>query len=122
MNGPQYTDCSAEVLPVAPYMVRQAGSSRLICDCRQQSAPSDTGLAESAGNARLIAAAINAFVVAGRRLGINPVELAERMAAGGLADLAEVVTFCLPRLHPHLTNASALAKVITAIGNVHGEQ
>jgi len=43
------------------------------------------------GNARLLIAAYNAFDSAARKLGVNAVELAERMADGELARLIEGV-------------------------------
>jgi hypothetical protein len=42
---------------------------------------------EAIGNARLLAAAYNAFDSAARALNVNAVELAERMHDGGLAEL-----------------------------------
>ncbi|MBI4397284.1 MAG: hypothetical protein HY548_09325 [Elusimicrobia bacterium] len=44
---------------------------------------------EEEANARLIVAAVNAFGSAARRLGLSPVEWAERMGKGGLAGLVE---------------------------------
>jgi hypothetical protein len=46
---------------------------------------------ELEGRTRLLAAAYNAFDSAGRRLGINAVELAEQMQNGGIAELCEVL-------------------------------
>jgi hypothetical protein len=46
---------------------------------------------QAIGNARLLAAAYNAFDSAARVLGCNAVELAERMADGGIAALVEAV-------------------------------
>jgi hypothetical protein len=46
---------------------------------------------ECNANARLLAAAYNAFDSAGKALGVNAVELAERMADGLIADLVEAL-------------------------------
>jgi hypothetical protein len=48
--------------------------------------------AETEGNARLLAAAYNAFDSAAKRLGCNAVELAERMADGAIAELVQALT------------------------------
>jgi hypothetical protein len=46
---------------------------------------------ERNANARLLAAAYNAFDSAAAKLGVNAVELAERMADGGIAELVEAL-------------------------------
>ena len=46
---------------------------------------------EAIGNARLLAAAYNAFDSAAAKLGVNAVELSEAMADGGIAALVEAV-------------------------------
>jgi uncharacterized protein (DUF2235 family) len=51
----------------------------------------ETSKETAEANARLLAAAYNAFDSAGRKLGLNAVQLAERMADGGLADLIQAV-------------------------------
>lgn len=43
------------------------------------------------GNARFIMAAVNAFISAGEKLGINPVILAERLEKGGIAEIVDVL-------------------------------
>ena len=54
-----------------------------------QSVVTQFGQPNADSNARLLAAAYNAFDSAAKRLGVNAVEFAERMADGGLAELAE---------------------------------
>jgi len=50
---------------------------------------------EAMGTARIMTAAVNAFDSAARRLAINAVELSERMADGGIAELLEALDYLL---------------------------
>lgn len=55
---------------------------------------SRTDKATSKANARLIVAASNAMQSAAAGLGVDPVELAEALANGGVAELVECLTGC----------------------------
>ena len=63
-------------------------------------------------NKRLLAAAYNAFDSAARKLGLNAVEFAERVADGGIADLVDALE-ALEEGDPRVTVLlrAALAKV-----------
>lgn len=74
--------------------------------------------AEQQANCRLVQAAYNASDAAGRRLNMDPVDLAERLADGGLSDLVDALEYSLPRIHQHLATTSVLAKVAVAIAKV----
>lgn len=56
-------------------------------------------------NARLLAASYNAFDSAAKRLNVNAVELAERLADGGIADLVEQLRHVLGFLNTHEVKA-----------------
>jgi len=80
-------------------------------------------------NARLLAAAYNAFDCAAKKLGVNAVELAESMANGGLEDLVKALRPFAEAVFNdngdlsvntgHITNADYLA-ARTAIAKVKG--
>lgn len=53
-------------------------------------------------NGRLLAAAYNAFDSAAAKLGVNAVELAERMADGGIADLAQAIENLMPEVEAEI--------------------
>lgn len=73
---------------------------------------------EQQANCRLVLAAFNAFDDAGRRLNINPVDLADRLADGRLSEVVEALEYCLPRIHLHLATTAEIAKVAVAIAKV----
>ena len=84
------TDHHVDGTPFKDYFIVTSGEkSRTVADTYN----CDFVLAENDrhANARLLAAAFNAFDSAGTRLRCNAVELAERMQEGGISDLVEAV-------------------------------
>jgi hypothetical protein len=86
-------------------------------------------LPEDHDNARLLAAAYNAFDSAGKRLALNAVELAERMQNGGVADLIEALMVLLGQVETEallfpevIPQYSAIGIARAALVKVKGEE
>lgn len=77
----------------------------------------DVASFEDEGNARLFAAARNAFTAAAERLGVNAVELAERMAEGGIAELLEACKAALEDCTQWRTRQQLSAAIEKATGS-----
>ena len=85
---------------------------------------------QAVANTRLLAAAYNAFDSAGKKLGVNAVELAERMQDGGIAELVIALEMALPFVQPPVEliptcvrgNHASMAhsKATTALAKVKG--
>jgi hypothetical protein len=89
MTKPSHTSGPLSLLNAARSisLVRD-GFVETIARCEMEST---RPLEETGANARLFAAAYNAFDSAARRLGLNAVEFAERMQDGGIAELFDLL-------------------------------
>jgi hypothetical protein len=86
-----------------------------------QSVVTQFGEPRAESNARLISAAYNAFDSAARNLGLNAVELAERMQDGAFGELVSVLRDIISEADGGWLRESPLAKrALKVLGGVKG--
>ena len=76
---------------------------------------------EEEANARLLAASYNAFDSAAARLGLNAVELAERMQDGGIAEFIDALRLarsCMADCDVHTAMPEQAAKIDAVLATV----